>query len=133
MDYGKEAMVIDFELFPRIIHKIIIECICPRKGSTTSMSIDHAQIIYAMINRKNVDMASRVIDQIWRNKESLVFGNTLMRLFVFKGIILPPSSSEPIKLKRIGKEELGGKTIPLNINSLMRAFPNTKLSLFRHI
>ena len=33
-----------------------------------------------------------------------MFGNALMRLFVFKGIVLPPSSSEPIQLKRIGKE-----------------------------
>ena len=81
MDYGKEAMIIDFELFPRILHKIIIECICPRKGSSTSVSIDHAQIMYAMIHRKNVDMATRILDQIWRNRESLVFGHVLMKLF----------------------------------------------------
>ena len=57
-----------------------------------------------MINRKNVDMASRIIDQIWRNKDSLVFGNALMRLFEYKRIVFPSSSSDPIKLKRIGKE-----------------------------
>ena len=33
-----------------------------------------------------------------------MFGSVLMKIFEYKGIALPSSSSEPIMLKRIGKE-----------------------------
>ena len=105
-DVDRDVFVLQFPLIVRILHKIVCACILPKKGSKTSISIDEGKIIFGMLKGKKVDVAGKILQHSFNNRDRRPYGSLIMNLLKKKKVKIPEKPFRNFPVKRFDKSNL---------------------------
>ena len=112
----KDIFNTEFELLIRLLHKIVAECILPKKGSPTSVSKEEALVILSMKLKRKIDLPKMILRHMWRNKNHMFYGNVIMKILQYKKVKFPKHNAHPQHLKKIGEKVLKHMSIIVKDN-----------------
>ena len=100
--HAKDIFITEFELLIRLLHKIVIECILPKKGSPTSVSKEEAIVILGMKLKKHIDLPRMILRHMWKNQKHMVYGNIIMKILQKHHVKIPKHVGHPQLMRKIG-------------------------------
>ena len=105
-EVDRDVFILQFPLIVRILHKLASACILPKKGSKTSISIEEGKIIIGMLKGNKIDIAGKILNHSFNNKERRPYGSLIMNLLKKKKVKIPEKSFKNFPVKKFDKSNL---------------------------
>ena len=93
--HAKDIFNTEFELLIRLLHKLVAECILPKKDSPTSISKEEGLVILGMKLKKKIDLPRMILRHMWKNRKHMRYENVIMKILQHKKVKFPKHNSHP--------------------------------------